>query len=349
MKEFGSDFHYIETYNSGRAHLTNVFRGATLLADGRQCIVILIRQYGWKRLWMPDYFCYEVIESIKEQTGIQVMMYADNPLNEADVMELPYQKGDALLRMNFFGMRDIRSNKNIPVPVIEDHSHDPFGHWALYSDADWCISSIRKSLPLPEGGMMWSPKGHQLTIEIPCSKENESIAATRWEGMEMKTQYLRGENVSKEEFRKKYLETEEWFNHAEPVQVDKRSKEFVTEKFDINLWLGAKRKNWTLLNSLINKEHCQVLTAEHESCTMFSLIVIFESKEKRDSYRTKLIELAVYPAILWNVPEEVSESSVDFSQRTLSIHCDGRYSEENIRQLAEILNQVKYKKYCNDK
>ena len=36
MREFGSDFHYIENYNSGRAHLTDVFRGAMLLADGRQ-------------------------------------------------------------------------------------------------------------------------------------------------------------------------------------------------------------------------------------------------------------------------------------------------------------------------
>ena len=36
MREFGSDFHYIDTFNSGRAHLTVVFCGATLLADGRQ-------------------------------------------------------------------------------------------------------------------------------------------------------------------------------------------------------------------------------------------------------------------------------------------------------------------------
>ena len=154
MIEFGSDFHYIDSYDSGRAHLTDVFRGATLLADGRQCIVVLIRQYGWKRIWMPDYFCYEVIDTIKEQTGIEVMFYEDNPLHEAQVENLPFKDGDVLLRMNFFGMRGLRSNKKILCPVIEDHSHDPFGHWALYSDADWCISSIRKILPLPEGGMM---------------------------------------------------------------------------------------------------------------------------------------------------------------------------------------------------
>ena len=102
MKEFGSDFHYIDTYTSGRAHLTDVFRNAMLLADGRQCIVILIRQYGWRRIWMPDYFCYEVIETIQEQTGIEVMFYADNPLKEGKVGNLPFQEGDVLLRMNYF-------------------------------------------------------------------------------------------------------------------------------------------------------------------------------------------------------------------------------------------------------
>lgn len=340
MKEFGSDFHFIDSYDSGRAHLTDVFRGATLLADGRQCIVALIRQYGWRRLWMPDYFCYEVIDTIKEQTGIKVMFYEDNPLLEGQVENLPFEKGDVLLRMNFYGMRGQRCNKKIPCPVIEDHSHDPFGHWALYSDADWCISSIRKILPLPEGGMMWSPKGYCLTIALQPSDENEQIATTRWEGMEMKTAYLKGENVSKEEFRKRYTETEEFFDKAEPAVIDSRSRDVVSKKLDINLWQGAKRKNWLLLKSLVNQDSCKVLTPEDEFCTAFSLILLMQTKEQRDALRKRLIEAYVYPAILWMVPESASESSKDFSERMLSIHCDGRYTEEDVRQLAGILNNA---------
>jgi hypothetical protein len=313
---------------------------ATLLADGRQCVVALIRQYGWKRMWMPDYFCYEVIETIIKQTGIEVVFYADSPLYEGKVEDLPFQDRDALFRMNYFGMRDVRSNKAIPVPVIEDHSHDPFGHWALYSDADWCISSIRKSLPLSEGGMMWSPKGHELP-EIPqSSEENEKIAAIRWEAMEMKSDYLEGKDVCKENFRKKYTETEEWFDTAEPSLIDERTERFISKEFDINLWLGAKKKNWALLSNLVNKKYCKVLSAEHESCTMFSLVLLFENTAQRDMVRKRLIDNSVYPAILWSVPETASESSRAFSERMLSVHCDGRYNEEDIRQLADILNQA---------
>ncbi len=267
------------------------------------------------------------------------MFYEDTPLHEGQIVNLPFKEGHGLLRINFFWLRDKRSNKNIPCPVIEDHTHDPFGHWALYSDADWCISSIRKILPLPEGGMMWSPKGHQLTIELKSSEENEKVAAIRWEGMEMKTAYLKGEDVSKEDFRKCYTETEEFFDKAEPAVIDDRSREMVSNKLDINLWQGAKRKNWMLLKSLVYQESCVVMMPEDESCTAFSLTLLLESKEQRDALRKRLIEACVYPAILWAVPDSASENSKNFSERMLSIHCDGRYTEEDVRQLAGILNK----------
>ena len=59
-----------------------------------------------------------------------------------------------------------------------------------------------------------------------------------------------------------------------------------------------------------------------------------------DALRKRLIEACVYPAILWAVPNSASENSKDFSERMLSIHCDGRYTEEDIRQLAGILNKA---------
>ncbi len=340
MKEFGSDFHFINSYNSGRAHLDDVFRDAVFLADGRQCIVALIRQYGWKRLWMPDYFCYEVIGTIKDQTDIEVIYYADSPFDECKVDNLPCEEGDVLLRMNFFGMREHRSNRTIPCPVIEDHTHDLLGHWALYSDADWCISSIRKTLPVPEGGMMWSPKGHKLIVELTPSDDNERIATVRWEGMEMKAAYLRGEGVSKDVFRKCYTDTEGWFDDADPCLIDERSKEFVSEKFDINLWHNAKRKNWKLLQDLVSHVDCCVLKPEDETCTMFSFVLLLKSKVQRDTLRKRLIESHVYPAILWALPDDVSKETKDFSKRMLSIHCDGRYTEEDIRQLAVVLNEA---------
>lgn len=338
MREFGSNFQPVKTFDSKRAHLTDVFRDAYLLANGRQCIVALIKQYGWKRIWMPEYFSVNLIKSIQARTGIDVVFYQDSPAKEGGIGTLNFTEGDVLFRMNYFGLHDIRKNKNISVPVIEDHSHDPFGHWALYSDADWCVSSIRKFLPLPEGGMMWSPKGHKLTIDIGQTEENESIAKARWEGMEKKARYLDGEDVKKDEYRGIFDETEEQLIASELSLIDERSRQFVTEQLDINLWLGAKRKNWKLLKSLIRDERCKVLEPEDDSCNMFSLILLYESKNLRDKIRKYLINKDVYPTVLWELSEDCSVEAKDFSERMLSIHCDGRYSEDEVKSLAEIIN-----------
>ena len=340
MKEFGSDFQPINTYDSQRAHLTDVFRGAMLLANCRQCIVALIKQYGWKRMWIPDYFSKDVIRSIQDKTDIKIEIYQDSPMKEVVLKGLPFKDGDVLFRMNYFGMREKRRNKDIPIPVIEDHSHDPFGHWALYSDADWCVSSIRKFLPLPEGGMMWSPKGHKLTEEIHQTEANEQIAQARWNGMEKKAQYLGGADIAKDEYRDIFAETEDQLIKSDISLIDERSRLFISEQLDINLWLGAKRKNWKLLRELIHCDHCQIIEPEDDSCNMFSMILLCENKKTRDKIKKELIENNVYPAILWELGEDVSMEAKDFSNRMISIHCDGRYSEGEVKRLAEILNNV---------
>jgi len=339
MKEFGSDFHFIDSFSSVHDCVTDIFQNRTLLASGRQCIVALIRQNGWRRLWIPDYFCYEVIKTINKQTGIKVMTYPNNPIEEENVEKLPYEEGDVLLRINYFGMSDFRSNKNIPIAVIEDHSHDMLGHWASNSDADWCISSIRKILPLPEGGMIWSPKGHSISNVKQLLGTNEKIATIRWEAMKKKTAYLNGENVNKNEFREKYLETEKWFDTAEPALIDKKSREYITKQFDLNRWFDAKRRNWNVLKDIVRERNCQVMTAEHKSCTMFSFVLLMANNEQRETVRKRLIENSIYPAVLWTIPDSASKVSRDFSARMLSIHCDGRYTDDDIRQMADIINK----------
>lgn len=344
MKEFGSDFNYLDKFQSHRAHLIDVYGEALYMADGRQCLIALIRQFGWKRIWMPEYFCYEVIESLRQMTDIEIVFYQDFPTNDArgTVATLPFRDGDVLLRVNYFGMRDFRS-ENVPVPVIEDHTHDLMGHWSLYSEADWCIASLRKTLPLPEGGMLWSPKGLSLNEkEIMKSEKSSSEAAIivhkRWRAMEMKTAYLHGENVKKDDFRKILVETEGWFDIAEPTPIAERTMQFI-EGLDINAWYNAKRRNWRLLCQLVNTK-ARVLRPEDESCNMFSFIVLAPTAALRERWRRGLIERNIYPAVLWNVPETTHAAVRDMSSRILSIHCDGRYSAEEIEEMAKLINQV---------
>lgn len=347
MKEFGSDFHTIGYfYNTGKADLTRIYPNAIYLADGRQCLILVIRQEGWKRLWVPEYFCYEVLDDVVKYTGVQLVFYKDYPgLNTYGLLnQLPFKEGDALLKMNYFGLSECRKEKSIPVPVIEDHSHDLLNRSALFSDADWCIASLRKTLPLAEGGILWSPKGGKISGELELLSANEKLATKRWKAMDMKAKYLsdfKGDlaNIKlKEAFRQLFEETELALSDLEISALDKRSTDTLSQ-FDINAWYGQKRKNWSHLTKSLD-DKLNYLRPMNESCTPFSLILKTQSKLMREKLRIGLIQNAVYPAVLWNVPETCSKEVRFMSDCLLSVHCDGRYSESDMEELAGVINKV---------
>lgn len=341
MKEFGSDFHLIDSFNSEQRHLTDMYRDAVLMADGRQCIEVLIQRNRWKRLWMPEYFCYNIIEYLQKNTGIDISFYTDYPGNDDDkvISNLTFREGDVLLRMNYFGLRSFRSTKDIPVPVIEDHSHDLVGDWAMNSDAGWCIASLRKIIPIPEGGIVWSPKNNKLIFHLVQTAINNDLAQKRWRAMEEKGQYLRGIIDDKELFRSLYIETEETLDELDISLIDEKSRHYL-ESFDLGNWNITKKKNWEILSRLDSNTGVQVVRQESENLTPFSLVLLFDDETNRERVRKKLIESSVYPAVLWYVPDGAHDEVRSFSKRMLSIHCDARYSENDIEELYNTINTI---------
>lgn len=345
MKEFGSDFHYISGFQGKGSTLCDFYPKANYYADGRQALIHLYHSQGWQRLWMPEYFCYDVIASLKE-AGLNLMFYQDWPDSHTDSETLGaiqskglLQSTDAIFRVNYYGTRSCRSTEKFPVAaIVEDHTHDLIGDWPIHSNADWCIASLRKTLPIPEGGMLWSPMGLKLPTAPEASDENEQIAATRWEAMRLKERYLAGEAVEKAEFRKGYVETEEYFDHAPVCALDKTSQEYL-KTFNIRDWYNQKRSNWGLLRD-IKKDGVKVIIPEKMGCYPFSLVLLFDNPDERDRVRKALIEHQIYPAVLWNVPAATDGEIFKFSRGMLSIHCDARYTKEDIFQMKTIIESI---------
>lgn len=345
MIEFGSDFHYIQPQGQSENTLYDFFPKANLYADGRQALIHLYQSQGWQRLWMPEYFCYDVIESLK-QAGLNLVYYQDCPDDKDDSNTLEniqrkdhFKPTDAILRVNYFGTRSWRSAEKLSVAaVVEDHTHDLIGYWAMHSTADWCIASLRKTLPIPDGGMLWSPRGLKLPEAPEPSIENKQIAATRWEAMRLKSRYLAGEPVEKAAFRAGYVNTEAYFDTAPVCALDKQSTEYL-RNFDIRDWYERKRENWRLLKD-IKKDGVCVLHPEHPACYPFSLVLLFDFIDDRERVRKALIDRQVYPAVLWHIPSPTDGYIFKISRSMLSVHCDGRYSAADIHQLKTIIESV---------
>lgn len=345
MIEFGSDFHYIIGFQGTGNTLGEFYPHANYYADGRQALIHLYQSQGWQRLWVPEYFCYEVIESLK-QAGLNLMFYTDWPTcnNDSKTIDAIQQKGhllptDAILRVNYFGTRLNRTSEHLPVAaVVEDHTHDLIGDWPIHSTADWCIASLRKSLPVPEGGILWSPMGLRLPEQPAASEENERIAFIRWEAMRLKSRYLAGEPIEKATFRAGYVNTEEYFDTAPICALDRTSQEYL-RTFDTKAWYNRKRENWELLSD-IRKDDMQVVRPESKGCYPFSLVLQFDNPDERDRGRKELIAHQIYPAILWNIPTPASGEVFSFSHCMLSIHCDARYTREDILEMKSIIESI---------
>ena len=345
MKEFGSDFHYIGSYHEAGKRLSELYPSANYYADGRQALIHLYKSQGWKRLWMPEYFCYDVIQSLKD-AGLNLVFYIDLPdkRDNNETFNAIQKKGlfrstDAVLTVNYFGLRSYKSSAELSVAaVIEDHTHDLIGDWTQKSTADWCVASLRKTLPLPEGGILWSPKGLSLPETPESFEQNNEIASIRWEAMELKSRYIAGEEVEKCAFRPGYVDTEIFFDTCDVCALDKRSKEYL-ESFDIESWYQRKKENWILLSEIKHPD-IRILKPDNTRCYPFSLVLVFSSRDKRDRVRKALIENSVYPAILWNIPSPADRDVFLMSSNMLSIHCDGRYSEDDIQQLKLIIQKV---------
>ena len=339
MVEFGSDFHRCdENYHSIHNYLRQISSDLRFYANGRLIFDELIKQEGWKRIWIPAYFCYEVIGHIKS-SGIDVILYDDHPLNidfSKTVRSLPYEDGDVLLRMNYFGLRNFDNNIGIPVPVIEDHTHSLTSEYALNSTADWCVCSIRKTIPIAAGGLLWSPTKKRLPNQLPSSAECETMSTIRYAAMGIKADFLKY-GGDKSTFRSKYLLSEEMIDSIGLCGMDSQSYR-ILQSFDVEKWTENKDRNWNVAFELL-KHNFHILPPTDFSQHPFSLIILCESSEDRNQFKSYLVSHSIYPAILWNVPEDsLFKNALEFSQRMLSIHCDPRYDIEDIKYMCRIIN-----------
>lgn len=340
--EFGSDFHAINAFTG---HGTSVlmsecYRNAQFLSNGRLCITTLFIANGWKRIWVPMYFCYEVLSYVQQQ-GIEIEYYEDYPECDdiAVIDQLPFQEGDVLLRVNYFGLRRFRDSAKLPVPVIEDHTHDLLGDWARNSTATWCIASLRKTLPIPMGGMIWSPQGKAIEISAISTQENNYIATERWHAMSLKRDYLAGANISKETFRNIYISTEEKLSDMSISSIDNATKDYL-QTFDIERWYKLKQENWHYLIARCSFQNVYALLPESSHSIPFSFVLIFPDNATREIARRELIQHNIYPAILWPIPQCQATNIGEYSARMLSIHCDARYSHDDMHTMTKLVKQI---------
>ena len=228
--------------------------------------------------------------------------------------------------------------------MIEDHTHDPFAAGAFESRADWCVASLRKSLPLPDGAALWSPKGNELPPDPAPDEKFAHASLEKLAAMVLKGRYLEGHAVDKKVFRELALSGEIIFGETGISAMTPWSRTLLGT-LPWKKWREQRRENHALFSNMIGGvKGLEILQPENAKRNApFCAAIVFTSNKLREKVRADLMAQNIYPFILWPIEEPVfegiSDEAVDFSRRMLCLHCDMRYGKADMQRVATALKK----------
>lgn len=340
--EHGSEFHWASFPPEPRAGVYP-WRAGLLLGSGRDALRLLVahgrERRGWRRVLVPSYFCQEVVRAMAA-LGPELAVYPDSPLERIPVLP-PLRRGDALLHVGYFGLR---SGPSLELPagvdLVEDHTHDPTSPWAGTSRADFCVASLRKTLPIPDGGALWSPRGHSLPSCPPGTPERARASSDKLAAMVLKALYLGGHPVDKEAFRRLAVSGETDIAAGPPAAMPEVTHTLLGA-FPADTWRTRRRENHGFIRaSLHGIPWLEVLSPASDDCVAFTALLVCDSPARRERVRHSLIEERIYPAVLWPLDETlfpVPDNNRELSRRVLSLHCDFRYTRQDLERVAALV------------
>ena len=254
IKEYGSDFHYpstlLKSINPEDLLKLEYFPDSQSLFYSGRCALYSLLEYGikskgWKIIYLPSFYCHEV-DTFIDDLSVVFIYYDYNPFefNNIDFNKIEDSDQSVIVNVNFFGLKsaDLRPLKNLT--KIDDVTHNlQFG---LKSNAHYCFASLRKVLPVPVGGILFSNKN----LEVPKGttyEENEIFALDKIVAMRLKEQYLGASSkVEKKQFREISEKIEEKFQIVNKASALPEIAFYILKRLPIDIILEKKKDNLKL-------------------------------------------------------------------------------------------------------
>jgi hypothetical protein len=314
--------------------------GALWYALGRHTLQALLARIGAPRLWLPDYFCAEVGRSWGDLAAVE--MYEDDPRWPEPRWEtLRPAPRDAVVAVNYFGVRQAAPwrawRERTACVLVEDHAHDPASEWATASTADYAFSSLRKTLPVPDGAILWSPRGLALPEQPAGGADGSELKLA---AMLFKGEYLAGRDGElKERFRRLQLDGEERLAESAVAGASPATRESLVRGVPLP-WRARRSENTgRLIAALHGWELAEPLFTEWPAdAAPLGAVFVFELQDERDRVREVLREAGIYCPVHWaDAAEEAASDRVRaLAERILTIPTDWRYSAADMARIASL-------------
>jgi hypothetical protein len=340
-KEFGSDFSYLSSIikEEKTDDITSFYPEPTMFFSGRAALYSILKKgiedAGWSKIFVPEYYCHDVTDFVGT-LGIIIEFYSFGPYskNLTTIHEID-KKGNVVLVVNNFGLAPLPFFNLYYATTIEDHTHDLVSDKALQSKADYCFASLRKTVPVPCGGIAWSPKGNEILAPLETSI-SQLASYMKLSAMLLKTQYLGGAEIRKDYFRDLYNQSEELFSDSESYAKMPSFVLDLLQRISLHQLNKSKVENFQEICDQIKNKSIIFKFDVKPGVHPLGLVLKFKSREDKVCMQNHLVSFNIFPAVLW--PKQKESVAKNFSDTMLFVHCDIRYTLEDMKYIAEIIN-----------
>lgn len=324
----GSSFHeYSGTQFAIQNHQL-LLNDAELYLSGRYALLDLIiyqhKHHGLSTLYIPSYYCHDI--TLLMSKIVEVEIYSCDPFTVVDLTLFPHSC--AVILVEYFGNKaEVKGHKQ-DLLLILDKTHNPFSTYSYNFTIDYTFGSLRKVLPLSDGGFLIPP----VSVSQLKSRENIKELKEAQKAMQLKKSFLAGCDIDKSDFLNAYGRFEEFLNLSDDVfPISTKSQKSVFS-IDTAKLLATKKSNLEYLNSYYQDN--QKIKLFLNDC-YFSFFI---NPESLIELKTALIKAKVYPAILW--PAYSGDYNLIGDSILISLHADFRYSLEDMKTLTDILDGI---------
>ena len=323
----------------------------------KSILTLLHDEYKINSFLLPNYLCGSIYKPFLEMNSKVEFYNIDQDLR-IDVTDLKkkLKRSEALYVLNFFNVREPASTQEFlrnlkdEMIVIEDRTHTFFndekglGHFQL--------ASLRKWMGIPSGAAIGvEDKDNRAQLEKKLVPFNSyPLIEKRLYGSILKGQYLQegGDDSLKEIYLNSFAEAGEAVEkQVIPLERIDPLSEMIFGTHDVEEMKRKRRGNYNLLYqslSTVFGPDNVVSGRLKPSDTPLGFVVYVE---QRDQLKKELVKNKIYPPVHWPVPDVISKLDMknpsDISNKILTIPCDQRYSEEDMKRIIEVITAY-YKK-----
>ncbi|WMM24329.1 hypothetical protein RBU61_15550 [Tissierella sp. MB52-C2] len=357
ITDIGSEFWIedilLENVNKRNEWLSK-FGDIALTSSGRGAITLLLKQINprFKTVLLPSYICESVTLPFIEQ-GYDCYFYNINDDLSVEIESIKlYKDIGVFVHIGYYGfatnsnlvdlVKQLKLNSTV---IVEDITHTMFSSYQRNLENDFYIGSIRKWFGLPSGGLLASSKVKVEGTNLIC----EEFSKLRLEALLKKNEYIKtNEQGLKHFFLNLFAEAEEILDKdLSPYCIDDLSRGLINT-IDAGKLIYKRRSNFQILSDGIkNINYVEPLFHElvEDICPMYYPIYV---NANREHVRQELIKNKIYCPIHWPIPRQINNKSLGIYNKILSIPCDQRYEDDDMKRILSVLENLQYEEEINE-